>query len=269
MKRLLQDQDQPQQHVAEKHDLVLNQHAAPEPSVTADGTSDSDLEVPTHETLAKNPTNDDLDKAARTVFLGNVANEAVISKSAKKQLLRHLASFIPELPPHTPPHKVESIRFRSTAYAAKIPRKASYLKGDLLDATTKSTNAYAVYSSKLAARKAAELLNATVVLDRHLRVDQIAHPAKVDHRRCVFVGNLDFVHDDSHIREDANPEQADKKQKERPPADTEEGLWRHFAKAGKVESVRVVRDQKTRVGKGFAYVQFTVSRCANLALSQY
>jgi len=32
-----------------------------------------------------------------------------------------------------------------------------------------------------------------------------------------------------------------------------------------VESVRVVRDPKTRVGKGFAYVQFTVSAFVDLA----
>ena len=51
---------------------------------------------------------------------------------------------------------------------------------------------------------------------------------------------------------------AAKKVRERAPADVEEGLWREFGKAGTVESVRVVRDGKTRVGKGFAYVQFTV-----------
>jgi nucleolar protein 12 len=39
----------------------------------------------------------------------------------------------------------------------------------------------------------------------------------------------------------------------------EEGLWRTFGQQGKVENVRVVRDPKTRVGKGFAYVQFYVS----------
>ena len=126
-----------------------------------------------------------------------------------------------------------------------------------MDTTTHSTNAYAVYTTKVACREAAKRLNGTTVLDRHLRVDQVAHPAKTDHKRCVFVGNLDFVDDDSNIREDAEDRKA-KKSKSRKPADVEEGLWREFSKVGTVESVRVIRDQKTRVGKGFAYVQFTV-----------
>jgi nucleolar protein 12 len=214
--------------------------------------------IPQHESLAKGDDNPEMDKASRTVFLGNVSIEAILSKSAKKTLLKHLASFISELPPSDPPHKVESIRFRSTAFDSKLPKKAAFVKRELMDATTHNTNAYAVYTTKVACREASKRLNGTVVLDRHLRVDQIAHPAKTDHKRCVFIGNLDFVDDDSKIREEAEDHKK-KKSKTRQPADVEEGLWREFSKAGKVESVRVVRDQKTRVGKGFAYVQFLVS----------
>jgi nucleolar protein 12 len=190
--------------------------------------------------------------------LGNVSTEAITSKSAKKALLNHLASFFSTLSSKSPAPKVESIRFRSTAYSVKLPKKAAFMTKELMDSTTKSTNAYAVYSTKSAAGEAVKRLNGTVVLDRHLRVDSVAHPAQVNHRRCVFVGNLDFVDDDSQIREEANLGKDPKKQKSKPPADVEEGLWRQFAKAGTVESVRVIRDSKTRVGKGFAYVQFTV-----------
>lgn len=225
----------------------------------SDSESDSDDDIPQHESLAKGHENPEVEKAARTVFLGNVSTDTIVSKTAKKTLLRHLASFLPSLPTESPPHKVESIRFRSTAYAGKLPKKASYMKRELMDATTKSTNAYAVYSTKLAAREAPKHLNGTIVLNRHIRVDQVAHPAKVDNRRCIFVGNLDFVDDDSQIREAANEGKNQSKQKKREPADAEEGLWRAFSNAGVVESVRVVRDQQTRVGKGFAYVQFEVS----------
>src|SRR5205823_4274119 len=104
-------------------------------------------------------------------------------------------------------------------------------------------NAYIVYSTPLAAREAAKRLNATVVLDRHIRVDSVAHPAKIDHRRCVFVGNLGFVDDESMTGSDQKPDSSTKKQS-KVPSDVEEGLWRQFSRAGSVESVRVVRDSK-------------------------
>ncbi|KAF2270399.1 hypothetical protein CC78DRAFT_611299 [Lojkania enalia] len=215
---------------------------------------DSDEEsytIPKHETMEEPNKLEDLEKATRTVFLGNVSSDAVTTKSAKKILLRHLASFIPDLAEHDPPHKVESIRFRSTAFTSALPKKAAFAKKEIMDATTKSSNAYAVYSTTQAANAAVKRLNGTMVLNRHLRVDSVAHPSKVDHRRCVFVGNLGFVDDESNIKSDESS-----KKKSKPPGDAEEGLWVHFSKAGKVESVRVVRDPKTRVGKGFAYVQF-------------
>jgi nucleolar protein 12 len=219
-------------------------------------------DVPMHESLTVDKETSELEKAARTVFLANVSTDAITDKKAKKTLMDHMGSFIDDLPPPLdgrPKPKVESIRFRSTAYESTLPKKASFATKALMGATTKSTNAYVVYSSSFAAREAAKRLNATVVLDRHLRVDGVAHPAKTDHRRCVFVGNLGFVDDESMMDE------GDENQRKRSkiPSDIEEGLWRQFGKAGEVESVRVVRDEKTRVGKGFAYVQFKVSPSSN------
>ena len=209
-------------------------------------------EIPKHETLGGTEGLDDLDKSNRTVFLGNVSIEAISSKAAKKTLIQHLSSFLSELSVDDVPHKVESLRFRSTAFSNRLSKKASFVRKDLMESTTKSTNAYAVYSTPQASIAAARKLNGTVVLDRHLRADHITHPQKTDHKRCVFVGNLDFVDD-----ENPNPDLA-KPRKKKTPGDVEEGLWRQFGNAGTVESVRVVRDSKTRVGKGFAYVQFTV-----------
>lgn len=222
-------------------------------------------DVPLHESLAPNKDAQELEKATRTVFLANVSTTAISSKSEKKTLLAHMGSFISDLPTPPegkPPHKVESIRFRSTAYAGTaLPKKAAFAKKDLMAATTKSTNAYVVYSTAYAAREAVKKLNGTVVLDRHLRVDGVAHPAKTDHRRCVFVGNLGFVDDESMLDQTGENE----RKRSKIPSDVEEGLWRQFSKAGTVESVRVVRDEKTRVGKGFAYVQFEV--CLNTSVS--
>ncbi len=237
--------------------------------VAEDGEDDSGSEngdlkriapsdVPLHESLAPNKGDIELEKAARTIFLANVSTLAISSKAAKKTLLSHLSSFLaslPDPPEGKPAHKVESLRFRSTAYATTaLPKKAAFVKKDLMVATTKSTNAYVVYSTAFAAREAVKKLNGTIVLDRHLRVDGVAHPAKTDHRRCVFVGNLGFVDDESMLDQGGENE----RKRSKIPSDIEEGLWRQFGKAGTVESVRVIRDEKTRVGKGFAYVQFQV-----------
>ncbi|KAK3984847.1 hypothetical protein QBC44DRAFT_252005, partial [Cladorrhinum sp. PSN332] len=224
-----------------------------------DADENSDNEIPVHESLGADPAVSEIEKANRTVFLSNVCSEAVTSRTAKKTLLKHLASILDSKA--NPPQKVESIRFRSTAFAsAALPKRAAYIKKEVKEATTKSTHAYAVYSTPLAVRLAVEKLNGTVVLDRHLRVDSVAHPSPVDHRRCVFVGNLGFVDDETvfSVKTDEDGKEiTEKKKRTKQPMDIEEGLWRVFGKeAGKVESVRVPRDPATRVGKGFAYVQF-------------
>jgi nucleolar protein 12 len=215
------------------------------------------LDIPQHETLARDKDAIELEKSSRTVFLANVSTTAITDKKAKKTLLEHMASFLESLPVQDgkKKHKVESIRFRSTAYAGTgLPKKAAFATKSLMEATTKSTNAYVVYSTAFAAREAVKNLNGTMILDRHLRVDGVAHPTKTDHRRCVFVGNLGFVDDESMMDQGGENE----RKRSKIPSDVEEGLWRQFSKAGTVESVRVVRDEKTRVGKGFAYVQFQV-----------
>ena len=220
------------------------------------------FEIPKHESLATTggKTEEELEKAARTVFLSNVSVDCINSKSAEKALKKHLESFIADLADNTPPHKIESIRFRSTAFSSSLPKRAAFAKKEIMDATTKSTNAYAVYTTKVAAREAVKRLNGSVLLNRHLHVDWLAHPTAVDNRRCVFVGNLPFVDDES---KGVEPEEGKKK---KIPADIEEGLWQQFGKCGKIENVRVIRDAQTRIGKGFAYVQFTDENGVEAAL---
>lgn len=226
-----------------------------------DDVPSSEDERPVHESLAKDPAETEFEKASRTIFVSNVASEAITSRSAKKKLLDHLSSVLDKKA--SPAQTITSIRFRSTAFAtAGIPKRAAFIKKEVMNATTRSTNAYVVYSDPSAVRRAVQQLNGTVVLDRHIRVDSVAHPAPVDHRRCVFVGNLGFMDDETIIETktdaDGNEVQV-KKSRGKTPMDVEEGLWKIFGeKAGKVESVRVVRDPVTRVGKGFAYVQFYV-----------
>jgi nucleolar protein 12 len=223
-----------------------------------------DFAIPKHESLMEktDESASEIEKASRTIFLSNVSVECINSKAAEKALKKHLESFIPDLADNKPPHKIESIRFRSTAFGTSLPKRAAFATKDIMDATTKSTNAYAVYTTKVAAREAVKRLNGSMLLKRHLHVDSVAHPMKVDHRRCVFVGNLPFVDDESQTP----VAEGEKPKKNRPASDIEEGLWVNFAKCGKIESVRVVRDAKTRVGKGFAYVQFVDENGVEAAL---
>lgn len=254
---------------ARKRQKAVEETSDGKDDVAVEDESDEDMVSPPPQHETQQAADVELSKANRTVFLGNVSTAAISSKSARRTLTTHLGSFFTSL--NEPKageakHKIESIRFRSTPYASALPKKAAYAKKELMDATSKSTNAYVVYSSPLLAREAAKHLNAMVVLDRHLRVDEIAHPAKVDNKRCIFVGNLGFVDDESNIQ-DANEEEGREKRKRgKEPSDIEEGLWRTFGKCGKVESVRVIRDSTTRVGKGIAYVQFEDENAVEAAL---
>ena len=75
----------------------------------------------------------------------------------------------------------------------------------------------------------------------HLRVD-IANKSKAhDNKRSLFLGALPF-------------DLAD------------EDVYAHFASCGPIEYVRIIRDNKTGIGKGFGYVQFKTSDTVALGL---
>jgi len=46
----------------------------------------------------------------------------------------------------------------------------------------------------------------------------------------------------------------------------EEDLWNFFKDSGDIENVRIIRDKKTNLGKGFAYVQFQDRASVDMAL---
>ena len=187
---------------------------------------------------------DELEKAERTVFVGNVTNEAITSKDIFKQF-KKLFSTDPN-PSEDEDDKdkisyaIESIRFRSISFKEALPRKVAFAQQKLHDSRD-AVNAYVVYKSKDAVRPLLKKLNATVFGGRHLRVDSVIHPAPHDKQRSVFVGNLDFEED-------------------------EESLWAHFRSCGEIEYVRIVRDSATNMGKGFAYVQFYELQSVSKAL---
>lgn len=172
----------------------------------------------------------ELEKAKATVFVGNLPTSVISSHTDYKALKALFSTH----------GKVKSVRFRSIAFSELLPRKVAFLQGKF-HPERDTFNAYVVFADALEARRALVLNGHHFLGKKHIRVDGVAHPAPHNNKKCVFVGSLPF---------DAE----------------EELLWTHFSPAGAVESVRLIRDKKTNVGKGFAYVQFKESSAVQNAL---
>ncbi|KAF9320787.1 Nucleolar protein 12 [Podila horticola] len=172
---------------------------------------------------------DDPERQARTAFVGNLAVSSM-TKGDFRKLKSTFAAYGP----------VESIRFRSIAFAELLPRKIAFITGKL-HPERDVVNAYIVYKSKDSVAKAVAALNGQLFLNKHIRVDTVAGAKNHQPKKSVFVGNLAF---------DAQ----------------EEDLWNFFKDSGDIENVRIIRDRKTNLGKGFAYVQFQDRASVDVAL---
>ena len=125
--------------------------------------------------------------------------------------------------------KVESVRLRSMVVEkGRLPVRVAKRKQEQI--LSSNVNSYVVFTEEECARKALEL-NGALVGDRHIRVNMAARGKEHIHERSVFVGGLPYGIDDEELRT-------------------------VFQKYGDVESVRVVREPKTGVGKGFGFVTF-------------
>ena len=118
-----------------------------------------------------------------------------------------------------------------------------------------------------AAHLAIEKCNGTTFLDRMLRVDAVVKRSTTESlsdsallssaignpKLTIFVGNLDFASKEEDLRiffegivsVERGPPDAEESQDEGKPK-----CW--------VTRVRMIRDKDTQLGKGFAYVQFSV-----------
>lgn len=101
-------------------------------------------------------------------------------------------------------------------------------------------NGYVLFPTVEQAKQALEL-NQSVVGERHIRVDSLVHTNakgveqdrhEDDFKTTLFVGNLPYVVSEEEVRE-------------------------HFAKYGSIKNVRLVREQKTFIGKGIGFIQFS------------
>lgn len=200
-------------------------------------SSDSEDEAPKEKKREKKAETidlkqEELSKAEKTVFVGNVPVTVVTSKAIYKKFKNHFSKI----------GKILSIRFRSISFNETLPRKIAFAQKKFHN-QRETLNAYVVYETKESSSKASDFYNGKLFENFHLRVDHINHPSAKDNKRTIFVGNLHFE-------------------------EMEENLWKYFNKHcdNDVESVRIVRDSKTNIGKGFALIQFKDTLSVNKAL---
>ncbi|XP_047207650.1 RNA-binding protein 34 isoform X2 [Girardinichthys multiradiatus] len=137
---------------------------------------------------------------------------------------------------------IESVRFRSVVREdPSMSRKEATIKRKV-HPKKQSINAYLVFKNEAGVAKALERNGMEIEKGFHIRVDRVANYSSHDHKRSVFVGNLAF-----DIKEFA--------------------FRRHFEECGKVEAVRLVRDPKSGLGKGFGYILFENVDSVQMALA--
>ena len=154
-----------------------------------------------------------------------------LPSSTKKQVVKTLFSQF---------GKVETVRFRCAARPdMKTTKKVAVITHKFHEERN-NINAY-VRMSSIKEAVAACSLNNTQVDGLTVRVDMALKGKSHDNKRAVFLGNLDFKTQEEDIR-------------------------KLFSKCGQVESVRLVRDSTTGIGKGFGYVNFLSEDSVGLAI---
>ncbi|NXF05252.1 RBM34 protein, partial [Smithornis capensis] len=162
----------------------------------------------------------------RTVFVGNLPVNCTV------QVLKSLFKKYGQ---------IQSIRFRSLIPAEDtISKKLAAIKHKV-HPNAKFVNAYVVFKEECDAQKALKENGTEIASGFHIRVDTASKTTSHDNKRSVFLGNVPYdIHDDA-VRE-------------------------HFHVCGDVVAVRIVRDRKTGLGKGFGYVLFENTDAVHLAL---
>jgi len=136
--------------------------------------------------------------------------------------------------------KIEAVRFRcATRPDLKTTKKVAVIKGKFHEESS-NIAAYVRFTEVEMAVKATAF-NGSLIEGHAVRVDLAAAARSHDNKRAVFLGNLDFKTQEDEVRA-------------------------LFSKCGEVESVRLVRDASTGIGKGFGYVNFAAVESVELAL---
>jgi len=136
--------------------------------------------------------------------------------------------------------KVEAIRFRCALRKdLSISKKVAVIKQKFHEARS-NICAFIRFSTKEEANNSCKL-NGTQVDGNVIRVDSAVQQIKPDHNKAIFLGNLSFTTTENEVHE-------------------------AFKNCGIIKGVRIVRDIKTGIGKGFGYVNFASKDGVELAL---
>ncbi|XP_043582739.1 RNA-binding protein 34-like [Bombus pyrosoma] len=168
----------------------------------------------------------DFEENERTIFVGNLPKDVT-----KKQLQKLFKQF----------GKIDAIRLRGKiSKSLNIPKRVAAITNDL-HPKVKSVYAYIRFDSEESTKKALSI-NGRKFEGNYIRVDMSSKSNdKYETKKSVFIGNLHFNVDDDSVRN-------------------------HFKRCGEIESVRIIRDNQTGVGKGFGYVNFKSEDAVALAL---
>ncbi|KFV38989.1 RNA-binding protein 34, partial [Tyto alba] len=162
----------------------------------------------------------------RTVFVGNLPVSCTVQ--ALKSVFKEYG-------------QIKSIRFRSLVPAEDtLSKKLAAIKHKV-HPNAKFVNAYVVFKEECDAIKALKKNGTEIASGFHIRVDIASKNSLHDNKRSVFLGNLSYDISDDAVRE-------------------------HFSVCGGIVAVRIVRDRKTGLGKGFGYVLFENTDAVHLAL---
>uniref|UniRef100_A0A1B6KSC6 RRM domain-containing protein n=1 Tax=Graphocephala atropunctata TaxID=36148 RepID=A0A1B6KSC6_9HEMI len=121
----------------------------------------------------------------------------------------------------------------------KTPKKLAIIKKQFHEDNT-HINAYVKFKT-MESCKSALIMNGELFEGHHLRVTLAEDEGKCDSKKSIFLGNLAF-----NIQDD--------------------DLWQAFEDCGPINSIRVVRDKKTGIGKGFGFINFKSADAVELAL---
>ncbi|KAF7487739.1 RNA-binding protein 34 [Sarcoptes scabiei] len=138
--------------------------------------------------------------------------------------------------------KVISIRIRCIAPAKITLSKKTALLSNQINPNKKNVNAYVVFKDEDSVAKALEL-NGQKFENNIIQVDTIENDRTYDHSKSLFLGNLSFKASEEELRE-------------------------FFNDCGPIQSIRIVRDSQTGIGKGFGYVNFKSNDSLVLALEK-